>query len=112
MFQFQPIVASVISQEQTQLEKMQIAMGILDASAPPDMNFVKHVTMVVKIIEARVPGGTAMYLLMFTENNYHLKEYLERQFEIQGLGELFPVPCKYFTRKVVFVPVASSLILC
>ena len=59
MFQFQPIVANVINQEQVQLEKMQIAMGILDASAPPDMYFVKHVTLVVKITEARVPGGTA-----------------------------------------------------
>jgi hypothetical protein len=85
MFQFQPIVASVISQEQAQLEKMQT---IMDASVPPDMNFAKHVTMGVKIIEARVPGGTAMYLLMFTANNYHLKEYLERQFESMMLRTL------------------------
>jgi hypothetical protein len=52
------------------------------------------------VIEARVSGGKPLYLLIFTENNYHLKDFLERQCEIQGLGELFAVPCKYFTRMV------------
>ena len=94
-----------------ELEKMQLAMGISNASAPPDLDFVKHITMVVKVIEARVSGGKPLYLLIFTENNYHLKEFLERQCEIQGLGELFAVPCKYFTRMVSTpIPVLMSFI--
>jgi hypothetical protein len=94
-----------------ELEKMQLAMGIVDASAPPDLDFVKHITMVVKVIEAQVLGGKPLYLLIFTENNYHLKEFLERQCEIQGLGELFAVPCKYFTRMVSTpIPVLMSFI--
>jgi hypothetical protein len=90
----------VTSHEQAQLEKMQVAMGILDSFVPPDMNFVKHVTMVLKLVEARVSGGRTTYLLLFTENNHHLKDYLERVYELPGLHEFFPVPCKFFTRKV------------
>ncbi len=48
-----------------ELEKMQLAMGIVDASAPPDLDFVKHITMVFKVIEAQVLGGKPLYLLIF-----------------------------------------------
>jgi len=99
-FVLKPVEIVVTSHEQAQLEKMQVAMGIFDSSIPPDMNFVKHVTMVVKLVEARVSGGRATYLLLFTENNYHMKDYLERVYELPGLNEFFPVPCKFFTRKV------------
>ncbi len=59
-----------------ELEKMQLAMGIVDASAPLDLGFVKHITMVVKLIEAQVLGGKPLHLLIYTENNYSALTYL------------------------------------
>jgi hypothetical protein len=69
----------------------------------PVVTIIKDTTLVVKIVEARVPGGTPIYLLIFTENYFHLKKYLERQFEIQGMGEFFAVSGKYFTHEVTVI---------
>mgnify|MGYP006203884699 CR=1 FL=1 len=85
----------MISRDQAIREQMQQAMGIVDGCAPPDMDFVKSVTMVVKIVQARIANGSPLYMVIFTENNYHIKDFLERVQEIEGLGEMFPVPCKF-----------------
>lgn len=81
--------------------RIQAALGMVDALEEADLDFVKHVTLVVKLVEAKVAGGCTLYMFFFTEQNYHLKAYLERQLEIEGLGEYFAVPCKYFMRKVI-----------
>lgn len=82
-----------------ELQKIQKAMGT-EGSIAPDLDFVKYVTMIVKMVEAQVPGGRPLYMFIFTENNYHIKDFLERVYEIEGLDEFFAVPCKFFTRKV------------
>ena len=83
------------------LEQMRIqaAMGMLDGSVEPDLDFVKHVKLGVIMAKAKLPGGRPCYMFFMYEHNYHLKAILERLVEIDGLGEYFAVPCKYITRK-------------
>jgi hypothetical protein len=69
----------------------------------PDISFAKYTNLVVKLITAKVNGGKATFYLFFNEQNYHLRNYLERLTEIEGLGEYFATPCKWVLRKVSFV---------
>ncbi len=91
--------------------RIQAAMGVVGGTLEPDVNFVKHVSLGVKMVEAKVVGGRALFMFFLYENNYHLKASLERQVEIDGLGEFFAVPCKYFSRKVSMIIIVCVLLI-
>jgi hypothetical protein len=80
---------------------LRVALGI-DISNP-DTSFAKYTNLVVKFVTANVTGGKPTFYLFFNEQNYHLRNYLERLTEIEGLGEYFATPCKWVLRKVSFV---------
>jgi hypothetical protein len=86
-----------------ELVRIQAALGVLEAPVEPDLNFVKYVTMGVIMVDAKVTGGRSCFMFILYENNYHVKNILERQVEIPGLGEYFAVPCKFIYHKVLML---------